>query len=99
MDITEIVDQLEQEAKSRHRHVRREATRERLERAARLAVQRMESGVEGSGGDDAMVDELRDQAISEESVGGIGTIVAVWVLQSLFSWAIRRSIQIWRGSR
>jgi hypothetical protein len=97
MDIQTVADQLEREVQSRNRRVRSAATREHLERAARLAILRMESGVESSGGDDALIDELQDQAISEEGVGGIGTLVATWILQSLFSWAIRRTIQIWRS--
>lgn len=97
MDVIQITDQLEKELRHRNRRVRDAGTRARLERAARLAVNRMEAGVESAGGDDHLVDELRDEAIREEGVGSIGGMLAMWILQSLFTWAIRRAIQIWRG--
>jgi hypothetical protein len=96
LDIAPIVEQLEKELQHRNRRVREAGNRDRLERAARLAVSRLESGVESSGGDSHLVDELRDEAIREEGVSGIGAVVAMWILQSLFTWAVRRAIQLWR---
>lgn len=95
MTANEIANILEAESRHRRGLIRNNATRERMERAARLVVERMESGV-GAGSDDATVNELQAKAIEEEGVGSIGAVVASWILQIVFSWAIRRAIQIWR---
>lgn len=96
MNVAELTAALEAEAANRRRAVRRHATPERLARAARIVIEQMESGV-GAGPDDSTVDELLAMAIAEEGVSGIGTAVALWILEAVFSWAIRRAIQIWRN--